>query len=93
MGNATLIETLKDDIAAGRVVVIAGTGVSVVASGNPKIAGHHVATWTGLLGHGIAHCTDRGTITPEVANHLTAQLRLAACRTFLAIGDNPSAGL
>ena len=48
MGNATLIETLKDDIAAGRVVVIAGTGVSVVASGNPKIAGHHVATWTGL---------------------------------------------
>jgi hypothetical protein len=55
MGNATLIETLKDDIAAGRVVVIAGTGVSVVASGNPKIAGHHVATWTGLLGHGIDH--------------------------------------
>ncbi len=76
MGNASLIDNLKDDIAAGRVVVIAGTGVSVVASGNPEIAGHHVATWVGLLGHGIAHCTDRGAITPEVANHLTAQLKL-----------------
>ena len=90
MGNATLIETLKDDIAAGRVVVIAGTGVSVVASGNPKIAGHHVATWTGLLGHGIAHCTDRGTITPEVANHLTAQLRLGETDLLITAAETVS---
>lgn len=90
MGNATLIDKLKDDIAAGRVVVIAGTGVSVVASGNPKIAGHHVATWTGLLGHGIAHCTDRGTITPEVANHLTAQLRLGETDLLITAAETVS---
>ncbi|MCK6387811.1 MAG: SIR2 family protein, partial [Zoogloea sp.] len=90
MGNATLIDKLKDDIAAGRVVVIAGTGVSVAASGNPKIAGHHVATWTGLLGHGIAHCTDRGTITPEVANHLTAQLRLGETDLLITAAETVS---
>ena len=90
MGNASLIDNLKDDIAAGRVVVIAGTGVSVVASGNPEIAGHHVATWVGLLGHGIAHCTDRGAITPEVANHLTAQLKLDETDLLISAAETVS---
>jgi uncharacterized protein (DUF433 family) len=67
MGNATLIETLKNDIAAGRVVVIAGTGVSVATSGNPEISGHRVATWTGLLGHGIDHGEDNGEIAADEA--------------------------
>lgn len=84
MGNATLIETLKDDIAAGRVVVIAGTGVSVVASGNPEISGHRVATWTGLLGHGIDHGEDKGEIAADEASHLAAQLKLGS--TDMLIG-------
>ena len=76
MGNATLIETLKDDIAAGRVVVIAGTGVSVATSGNPEISGHQVATWTGLLGHGIDHGEENGEITTGEAQLLAMQLKL-----------------
>lgn len=84
MGNATLIETLKDDIAAGRVVVIAGTGVSVVASGNPEISGHQVATWTGLLGHGIDHGEENGEITTGEAQLLAMQLKLGS--TDMLIG-------
>ena len=84
MGNATLIETLKNDIAAERVVVIAGTGVSVATSGNPEISGHRVATWTGLLGHGIDHGEDKGEIAADEASHLAAQLKLGS--TDMLIG-------
>lgn len=84
MGNATLIETLKDDIAAGRVVVIAGTGVSVATSGNPEISGHQVATWTGLLGHGIDHGEENGEITTGEAQLLAMQLKLGS--TDMLIG-------
>ena len=84
MGNATLIETLKNDIAAERVVVIAGTGVSVATSGNPEISGHQVATWTGLLGHGIDHGEENGEITTGEAQLLAMQLKLGS--TDMLIG-------
>jgi len=53
MNRETRIGKLKDDIANGRVVTIAGTGVSVAACGNQEVEGFKVATWTGLLQHGV----------------------------------------
>jgi hypothetical protein len=44
MSRETNIEKLKTDIACGRVVVIAGTGISIMACGNQKIDGYRVAT-------------------------------------------------
>jgi hypothetical protein len=41
-------------------VTIAGTGVSVMACGNQEVEGCKVATWTGLLDHGVKHCKDIG---------------------------------
>ena len=51
----TLIRKLKEDIANGHVVIIAGTGVSIAACGNEKIDGHPVASWPGLLQHGLEY--------------------------------------
>jgi len=48
----TLIQKLKEDITKGRVVIIAGTGVSIAACGNQLIENHPVASWPGLLQNG-----------------------------------------
>ncbi|MFN9630795.1 MAG: SIR2 family protein [Cyanobacteriota bacterium] len=49
------VARLKQEIAEGRVVVIAGSGVSVAACGQQEVAGYKVATWRGLLEHGVGH--------------------------------------
>uniref|UniRef100_UPI0006D1D832 SIR2 family protein n=1 Tax=Desulfosarcina cetonica TaxID=90730 RepID=UPI0006D1D832 len=74
MNRETLIEKLKSDIAAGRVVTITGTGVSVAACGNQEFEGYPVATWGGLLRHGVNHCRDIGVADDGDVNLLTMQI-------------------
>jgi HEAT repeat protein len=83
MGRETLIAKLKEDIAQGRVVVIAGTGVSVAACGNQKVEGYAVATWVGLLQHGVQHCKDIGAADEADAELLTMQIK--SCKTNFLI--------
>ncbi|HWM90688.1 MAG TPA: tetratricopeptide repeat protein [Thermoanaerobaculia bacterium] len=45
------LERLKTDIAEGRVVAVVGTGVSVGASKDKRLA-----SWTGFLESGLEHC-------------------------------------
>ena len=47
------IEQLKKELASGQVVVVVGSGVSVAACGQQLVEGHKVATWSGLLEHGV----------------------------------------
>lgn len=75
MNRETLIEKLKDDLAHGRVVTIAGTGVSVAACGNQEVEGFKVATWTGLLQHGVKHCQDIGVMDDDDVEILSMQIR------------------
>jgi HEAT repeat protein len=72
--RSTLIKKLKEDIASGRVVTIAGTGVSVAACGNQEIEGFRIATWTGLLLHGVKHLTDIGAANAKTACLLKMQV-------------------
>lgn len=44
MNRDTLIQKLKEDIAQGRIVIIAGTGVSIAACGNQKVEEYSVAS-------------------------------------------------
>ena len=74
MDRTTLIRKLKDEIAAGRTVTIAGTGVSVAACRNQEIEGFKVATWTGLLLHGVKHCQDIGIADDDDTELLTRQI-------------------
>jgi hypothetical protein len=47
------IEQLKKELASGQVVVVVGSGVSVAACGQQLVEVHKVATWSGLLEHGV----------------------------------------
>lgn len=68
-------EELRKAIESGRAVVIAGTGVSVAACGNQLVNGFPVATWTGLLRHGVWYCREiEHVITDNMAEILTQQI-------------------
>jgi hypothetical protein len=49
--GATPLDDLQAELAAGQVVVVVGSGVSVAATGNAP-----AASWTGLLEDGVAYC-------------------------------------
>lgn len=53
------IEDLQRQIDRGQVLAIVGAGVSIAASGR-----HPVASWTGLLHHGVDHCMLKANPTP-----------------------------
>ena len=75
MNRDTLTEKLKNDIAAGRVVMVAGTGVSVAACNNQEVEGCKVATWSGLLQHGVKHCREIGVADECDADLLVLQIK------------------
>ena len=51
--SSSQFNQLQREIASGQLVVVVGSGVSVAACGNQEVDGHKVATWTGLLEHGV----------------------------------------
>src|SRR5262249_25697825 len=75
MNRETLIEKLKADFARGNVVTIAGSGVSVAACGNQEVEHFKVASWTGLLEHGVKHCKDIGAADVDDVELLTMQIK------------------
>ena len=54
------IAQLQREIASGQVVVVVGSGVSVAACGQQRVEGHQVATWRGLLEHGVERLSGIG---------------------------------
>ena len=70
MAPSLLVDQLRSEIATrGRTLAIIGTGVSTAASGN-----HPVASWKGLLRHGVQRCLDLGRCEHAVADRLHAQI-------------------
>ena len=51
--STSQLDQLQREIASGQLVVVVGSGVSVAACDNQEVDGHKVATWTGLLEHGV----------------------------------------
>jgi len=64
-----LLKDLRADLAKGNVLVVAGTGVSIQASGNQPCA-----SWSGLISDGIDHCLGTNLITDDEAEKLRKQL-------------------
>jgi hypothetical protein len=54
------IDQLQRELASGQVVVVVGSGVSVAACGQQLVEGHKVATWSGLLEHGVDRLSEIG---------------------------------
>jgi formylglycine-generating enzyme required for sulfatase activity/energy-coupling factor transporter ATP-binding protein EcfA2 len=81
------IETkLKQDIKAGNVVTIAGTGVSVAACGDTHGV-NAVATWKGLLEHGANHCLDLGWATKAEADAWKALIATGKTRSMIGAAE------
>ncbi len=51
--SSSQIDQLRGVLADRQMVVVVGSGVSVAACDNQEVDGHKVATWTGLLEHGV----------------------------------------
>jgi hypothetical protein len=90
MNRQTLIQKLKDDIAQGRIVTIAGTGVSVMVCGNQEVEGCKVATWPGLLEHGVKHCKDIGKADEDDAKLLTEQIKSRKTNFLISAAEDIS---
>jgi hypothetical protein len=75
MNRQNIIQKLKQEIAQGRVVVIAGTGVSIAACGNQEIEGYAVASRAGLLRHGLAYCRHLNLADQEDVRVLGSQIK------------------
>ena len=90
MNRDTLIEKLKADVAQGNLAIIAGTGVSVSACGNQEIEGCKVATWTGLLEHGVKHCRDIGVADNADLDLLNAQIASNKTHFLIAVAEDVS---
>ena len=57
------VAELQTAFTGGRAVIIVGTGVSRAICRDQEFEGHKVASWTGLLYHGIERCLSEGLIT------------------------------
>ena len=65
-----LLDDLRRDLARGRVIVLVGAGVSLVATG-----GARVASLIGLLEDGVARCEQLGSVPHAWADRVHAQLQ------------------
>jgi tetratricopeptide (TPR) repeat protein len=88
VGQEKLVKSLRDHLAKGDVLVVAGTGVSIQASGGDKRAG-----WDGLIHNGIDHCVGTGLLTEDEANGLRDQLALNDATQRLEVAGRVSAAL
>ena len=85
-----MIGKLKGDLASGRVVTIVGTGVSVAACGNQEVESCKVATWPGLLQHGVQHCQDIGAADDGDVELLTMQIKSGKTNFLIAVAEDIS---
>lgn len=77
MSQQHLVDHLKQHIASGHVVVVVGTGVSVATCENQQVEGFQVATWTGLLKHGVHFCQHtESVLEADEAQLLEMQINL-----------------
>jgi hypothetical protein len=94
MSREALIQNLKKEFVRERgVVIVAGTDVSIAACGNQKIDGHAVASWTGLLRHGLALCQERDLVNDEAVNIFNVQIESGAPEFLVAAAQGISARL
>jgi SIR2-like domain/Tetratricopeptide repeat len=90
MAGTSLRDDLQQQIEAGQVVAIVGAGVSVGATNN-----HAVASWQGLLRHGVDYCRMLPTtgVTDTMAQLLHSQIDAGDLDMMLSTAEVISAKL
>ena len=69
-GDDPNLGDLKNAIQANQLVAIMGTGVSLAVAEPLEVDGFKVASWQGLIQHGIHRCRSLSLITEERAEQL-----------------------
>jgi hypothetical protein len=88
MNQKTLVDDLKRQIACGQVVVVTGTGVSVAVCENQQVDGFSVATWTGLLKHGVHFCQHtESTLDAKEAKAVFGQISVGETDFLVAAAE------
>jgi tetratricopeptide (TPR) repeat protein len=83
--SSLLVDDLRREIAAGRVLVVVGAGVSVAATaGTPE---QRYASWTGLLGDGIDRCVEVASVPDGWADRRQADLASGDLESMLAVAE------
>jgi tetratricopeptide (TPR) repeat protein len=83
MGHPTLADVKAEIAESGRALVVVGTGVSLAAMDGTAAAG--LASWEGLLRHGIEHCTRFGGRDEAWAAALRSRLEPPETEALLAV--------
>lgn len=76
MPTISLVDDLRERLRAGRVVAVAGSGVTAAAT-----RGHKLASWSGLVASGLDHASGLPGVPPA---------RIDAGRRLLEAGDSSS---
>jgi len=80
-----LLDDLREQLAKGDVLVVAGTGVSIQASGNqPR------ASWKGLILDGVEHCVGTGLLVEDDARALRDKLSGNAAGDMIQVAQTVS---
>jgi hypothetical protein len=79
MVDSTLLDDLRAHLAQGDVLVVIGAGVSIGATNRSP-----VASWAGLLKHGLGRCRAVCSLTGEWLEKKNGEL---ASRDFLSLQD------
>jgi hypothetical protein len=87
MKSERLVKNLVADLQDGRVTIVTGTGLSVAATGNQEVDGYKVATWPGLLLHGLQHCRELGVVDDFDVDMLTKQINSGRADYVVAAGE------
>ena len=82
------IDKLKAALAAGNVVTVAGTGISVAACPGLKVADYAVATWQGLLAHGVEHCQSNGLMSGDEADMHCQMLKKGTINFLIMVAED-----
>ena len=79
------MEDLREELARGEVLVVAGTGVSIQATG-----GAPCATWNGLIRNGIDHAAQTNLLTESAATRLRTRLKKNTVEDLLYVAQRVS---
>lgn len=74
---------LAENIRSSEVVVVAGTGVALYSVGHPFVPNTEVASWIGLLRHGLEHCKRNNLLGGDDPEVVELQLRKATTRNLI----------
>jgi tetratricopeptide (TPR) repeat protein len=85
MPHQQLLDDLIEDLTKGTALLVAGTGVSIQASG-----GQPCASWDGLILDGIEHCVQTNLLEPDEAELLRGQLKAKDVGKMIEVAERIS---